>query len=528
MNIKTGGIFIKRGRFLKNMICLCQPKENKYTISYMKTTLYTDERLKAIECWQKLQFGMFIHFGLYSLAGGCWNGKPVKKGYCEQILSHGNIPQADYEALMSDFRIPHFNAELIAETAKKAGMRYLVITSKHHDGFCLFDTKTTDYNSVRSACKRDIVAELAAACKKNGLAFGVYFSLIDWHCPWALPISSHNSDRIPEKHHAYNLAQLTELMTNYGDICELWLDMGHPTRQQSQEMYDLVHGLQKNIMINGRIWNDKGDFATMADNEMPELPEGRYELNVPWQTPASIYKETWGYKSWQERTDAQGKIRNLTDSLRRVVSHGGNYLLNIGPDNEGNIVPFEKEVLEGIGRSLKDAPLPVRDFTASESDYEVRHLPLIKAEKDGSFILNTCTKLFRYTGEEYYDLRPIVTGKRWRLETPPENSERRSYILGWACDAPLKEDVKLCFEDDNQRLYFSLAKGKTSGIISTNYRLPEPAGAHDGSGSAGAHGGPGAQCAVLELSTVGNPLERPELPVADIRLTLNAADATAG
>lgn len=522
MNIKTGGIFIKRGRFLKNMICLCQPKANKYTISYMKTSLYTDERLKAIECWQNLQFGMFIHFGLYSLAGGCWNGKPVKKGYCEQILSHGNIPQADYEALVHEFRVPHFNAELIAETAKKAGMRYLVITSKHHDGFCLFDTKTTDYNSVRSACKRDIVAELAAACKKNGLAFGVYFSLIDWHCPWALPISSHNSDRIPEKHHAYNVAQLTELMTNYGEICELWLDMGHPTRQQSQEMYDLVHGLQKNIMINGRIWNDKGDFATMADNEMPELPEGRYELNVPWQTPASIYKETWGYKSWQERTDAQGKIRNLTESLRRVVSHGGNYLLNIGPDNEGNIVPFEKEVLEGIGRSLKDAPLPVRDFTASESDYEARHLPLIKAEKDSSFILNTCTKLFRYTGEEYYDLRPIVTGKRWLLETPAENGERRSYILGWACDAPLKEDVKLCFEDDNQRLYFSLAKGKTSGVISTNYRLPEPA-AHRGENS-----GAGADCAVLELSTVGNPLERPELPAADIRLTLNAADATAG
>lgn len=491
----------------------------------MKESLYSAERLNATERWQSLQFGMFIHFGLYSLAGGCWNGKPVKKGYCEQILSHGNIPQADYEALMSDFRIPHFDAQLIAETAKKAGMRYLVITSKHHDGFCLFDTKTTDYNSVRSACKRDIVAELAAACKKNGLAFGVYFSLIDWHCPWALPISSHNSDRIPEKHHAYNMAQLTELMTNYGEICELWLDMGHPTRQQSQEMYDLVHGLQKNIMINGRIWNDKGDFATMADNEMPELPEGRYELNVPWQTPASIYKETWGYKSWQERTDAQGKIRNLTDSLRRVVSHGGNYLLNIGPDNEGNIVPFEKEVLEGIGENLRKEPLERACPTAVPPQTAAVHPASLPQSVDTPSEMGSDTCLFRYTGEDYYSLRPIVTGKRRYV---PTNGERRSYILGWACDAPLKEDVKLCFEDDNQRLYFSLAKGKTSGIISTNYRLPEPAGAHDGSGSAGAHGGPGAQCAVLELSTVGNPLERPELPAADIRLTLNAVDATAG
>ena len=493
----------------------------------MKESLYSAERLNATERWQNLQFGMFIHFGLYSLAGGCWNGKPVKKGYCEQILSHGNIPQADYEALMSDFRIPHFDAELIAGTAKKAGMRYLVITSKHHDGFCLFDTKTTDYNSVRSACKRDIVAELAAACKKNGLAFGVYFSLIDWHCPWALPISSHNSDRIPEKHHAYNVAQLTELMTNYGDICELWLDMGHPTRQQSQEMYDLVHGLQKNIMINGRIWNDKGDFATMADNEMPELPEGRYELNVPWQTPASIYKETWGYKSWQERTDAQGKIRNLTDSLRRVVSHGGNYLLNIGPDNEGNIVPFEKEVLEGIGENLRKMPLKrVRPEdiylprpAAVPPQTAAVHPASLPQSADTPSEMGSDTCLFRYTGEDYYSLRPIVTGKRRYV---PTNGGHRSYILGWACDAPLKEDIKLCFEDDEKRLYFSLAKGKTSGVISSNYRLPEPDCTHDG------NGGVGAQCAVLELSTVGNPLERPELPVSDIRLTLNAVNATAG
>lgn len=493
----------------------------------MKESLYSAERLNATERWQNLQFGMFIHFGLYSLAGGCWNGKPVKKGYCEQILSHGNIPQADYEALMNDFLVPHFNAELIAETAKKAGMRYLVITSKHHDGFCLFDTKTTDYNSVRSACKRDIVAELAAACKKNGLAFGVYFSLIDWHCPWALPISSHNSDRIPEKHHAYNVAQLTELMTNYGEICELWLDMGHPTRQQSQEMYDLVHGFQKNIMINGRIWNDKGDFATMADNEMPELPEGRYELNVPWQTPASIYKETWGYKSWQERTDAQGKIRNLTDSLRRVVAHGGNYLLNIGPDNEGNIVPFEKEVLEGIGGNLRKEPLKrVRPEdiyfprpAAVPPQTAAVHPASLPQSADTPSEMGSDTCLFRYTGEDYYSLRPIVTGKRRYV---PTNGGHRSYILGWACDAPLKEDIKLCFEDDEKRLYFSLAKGKTSGVISSNYRLPEPDCTHDGSG------GVGAQCAVLELSTVGNPLERPELPVSDIRLTLNAVDATAG
>ncbi|MGI5173347.1 alpha-L-fucosidase [Treponema sp. OMZ 840] len=483
----------------------------------MKKNLYSAEQLHRIQNWQNLQFGMFIHFGLYSLAGGCWKGKPVKRGYCEQILSHGELPKADYEALMHEFRIPDFNAEDIARLAKAAGMRYIVLTSKHHDGFCLFNTKTTDYNSVNAACKRDIVAELAAACKKEGLAFGLYFSLIDWHCPDALPISAHNSDRIPPKHHEYNLAQLTELLTNYGAICELWLDMGHPTAEQSTEIKKLVHSLQKHIMINGRIWNDMGDFATMPDNELPELPLDEYELNVPWQTPASIYKETWGYKSWQERGSADEKTAELTESLRRVVSGGGNYLLNIGPDNTGRVIPFEKEVLEGIGRSLKESPLPVRDFTGSvfgpsaaggaqnssagESDSGARQSPLIKAEKDGSFILNKCTNLFRYTGEEYYGLRPIVTGKRWRLETPPENTDR-TRILGWKCVSPLKEDIKLCFEDDDTRIYFPLRKGKTRGIIHSEYRLPN------------------RPISVLELSTVGSPLERGALIPDSIVLTL--------
>lgn len=104
----------------------------------MKTSLYTENQLKAIQNWQNLQFGMFIHFGLYSLAGGCWKGKPVKRGYCEQILSHGELPQADYDALLHEFRIPDFNAQDIARLAKAAGMRYIVLTSKHHDGFCLF------------------------------------------------------------------------------------------------------------------------------------------------------------------------------------------------------------------------------------------------------------------------------------------------------------------------------------------------------------------------------------------------------
>ena len=455
----------------------------------MKSSWYSPQQEQTIKNWQKLQFGMFIHFGLYSLAGGCWNGIPVKKGYCEQILAHGNLPPADYEALMQQFEIRSFNAEAIAKLAKQTGMRYIVLTSKHHDGFCLFNTATTGYNSTRAACARDLVGEMSAACKKEGLAFGIYFSLIDWHCPWAAPMSSHNSDPIPPRHHAYNLAQLTELLTHYGDICELWLDMGHPTPAQSQEMYDRIHALQPQIMINGRIWNDRGDFVTMPDNELPELPFPDYALNIPWQTPASIYKETWGYKSWQVRGDAKEKTAELTESLRRVIARGGNYLLNIGPSETGAVIPFEQEVLRGIGDNLKKAPL---------------QLPPDEPHA-GKHSKPACTYLFRYTGEDYYSLRPIITGKQWTYahgnSTAPAD---RPLTVRWKTAHPLKETVKLCFEDNSRRVCFSLQKGTSSAVIATGYQFPHTANS----------------TVTVSLSTVGSPLERPELPFLDIELEI--------
>lgn len=471
----------------------------------MKSSWYTPQQEEAIRDWQSLQFGMFIHFGLYSLAGGCWDGQPVKKGYCEQILAHGDIPPADYEALMQQFTIKNFDAEVTVRLAKDAGMRYVVLTSKHHDGFCLFNTATTDYKSVKAACARDIVGEMAAACRKYGLAFGLYFSLIDWHCPWAAPMSSHNSDFIPPKHHAYNLAQLTELLTHYGDICELWLDMGHPTKAQSEEMYTLVHSLQKKIMVNGRIWNDRGDFATMPDNELPELPYPDYTLNIPWQTPASIYKETWGYKSWQIRGSAKEKVAELTESIRSVLLRGGNYLLNIGPDGTGAVLPFEAEVLCGIGANLKRQPLLCK---TNEPENILTEMPMHSGCTIGPFT-GCCTNLFRYTGEDYYSLRPIVTGKRWMFKMA-DKTERSEHIftLSWQTAHPLKEAVKLCFEDEKRRVCFSLKKGTCTGIIDSFYRLPQT-----------------EPYAALELSTVGSPLERPELPFTDIELVLKQLPA---
>ncbi|HQB90934.1 MAG TPA: alpha-L-fucosidase, partial [Sphaerochaeta sp.] len=295
---------------------------------------------QRINEWLHLEFGLFIHFGLYSLLGGVYKGEIIRRGYSEQILSHGYLSQADYERLPTRFTLPSFDARHIARTAKAAGMRYVVITTKHHDGFCLFDTATTDYKSTNSACKTDIVRQLSEACRAEGLAFGLYYSWIDWHFPEALPISSHNSDAIPPAHQRLTIAQLTELLTNYGPICELWMDMGAPTPEQSQEVKALTRRLQPQCMINGRIWNDEQDFLTMGDNQLPTVA-----LNCPWQTPASIYKETWGYRSWQERGDREEKVKELSQTARSVVAQGGNYLLNIGLMGDGAIEPFEEQVL---------------------------------------------------------------------------------------------------------------------------------------------------------------------------------------
>lgn len=437
---------------------------------------------EKVKNWKNLKYGMFIHFGLSSLCGGIWDGKKITKGYCEQILSHGNVPQADYEALMDKFETPNFNADEIAKLALDAGMSYIVLVTKHHDGFCLFDTKTTDYSSMNAACHKDFVAEISQACKKVGLKFGVYFSWIDWHYPYAEPISPHNSDIIPKKHMELNINQITELLTNYGEICELWLDMGHPTVEQSEQIRDLAHSLQPNIMVNGRIWNDCGDFLTMGDNEYPEV-----KLDMPWQTPATIYHETWGYRAWQVRDDLQGKIDTISSSLYSVINGGGNYLLNIGPMGDGSVVPFEADVLRGIGKIVKERGLerkPVVDNTN-----------VVKIDKET--ILSDGELKFRYTGSEYYTYHAIATSLEWSIDVEKEGV----YEISWIAPARLAHEDKLCIEYGDSEIYFTLKCNDLSAVITTKAKLP-------------------LGISKINIHTVGPKLSRPELKQQRIKLCI--------
>ncbi|HEY8934931.1 MAG TPA: alpha-L-fucosidase [Cyclobacteriaceae bacterium] len=315
----------------------------------LSLNLFSQPNETKVQQWKDLKYSMFIHYGIYSVLGGVWDGKPVTRGLSEQIQAHAGIYSDTYAAVAKQFNPLAWNADSIALLAKRSGMNSIVITSKHHDGFCMFHSAYTDFNVVDATpFKRDIVKELSDACKRHGLKFGLYFSLIDWHFPQASPISSHNSDYITPEHHEYNKKQVTELLTNYGSISELWFDMGSQSAEQSKELSNIVHTLQPDCLVSSRIGNDMGDFTVMGDNLEPD-----YSIGVPWQSPASFFDETWGYRSWQQRGREDDKVKEKLASLIRVVSRGGNYLLNIGPKGDGSTVDFEKNVLLKIGIWLK-------------------------------------------------------------------------------------------------------------------------------------------------------------------------------
>lgn len=230
------------------------------------------QKTSAIKQWQEMRFGLFIHFGAYADLAGVWQGKQIEK-LGEQIQRHADISQADYEQVVKGFNPVNFDADEIARLAKQAGMRYIVLTTKHHDGFAMFDSKHTDFDIVDfTAYKKDLLKELAQAAKRHGLKLGVYYSTPDWHFTGPHP-ERNSSDgkisvfgKVSKANEDFQVAQLEELMTNYGDIVEVFFDMGEPTLAQSKRFRAVVKKYQPNALINGRVMNNQGDFLTMPDN----------------------------------------------------------------------------------------------------------------------------------------------------------------------------------------------------------------------------------------------------------------------
>ena len=301
--------------------------------------------------------------GLYALPAGEWNGK-YYDGIGEWIMFKARIPIADYEKLATQFNPVKFDAEAWAQLAEDAGMKYLVITAKHHDGFAMFGSKADAFNIVDATpFKRDPMKELAAACAKRGIKFGFYYSQAqDWSAPGgAMWEGRHENDPIPDKPRwdprqegdfdAYlerkALPQVRELLTGYGPISLVWFDT--PLKVMSVEragrFEQLVRELQPQCLISGRLGGkSQSDYASEGDNKIPNL-----HREGAWETPATL-NDTWGFKKHDHNWK---KPEDLTFKLVDIVSKGGNYLLNIGPDGEGAVPQPSQDMLRAVGRWLK-------------------------------------------------------------------------------------------------------------------------------------------------------------------------------
>jgi alpha-L-fucosidase len=314
--------------------------------------------------WRDARFGMFVHWGLYAVPAGTYKGKRID-GIGEWIMNSAPIPIEEYEKFADAFNPIGFNADEWVRLAKNAGMKYIVITSKHHDGFCLWDSKVTEWDMMDATpFGRDILAELAAACKRHKIKLCFYHSIMDWHHPDAqAPFypnyndtnrSNPNFDRYVEQ---YMKPQLAELLANYGPLGVMWFDgewIKDWTEPKGKELYAWLRELQPDLIINNRVGKGRkgmeglsagddyaGDFGT-PEQQVPAtgLP------GVDWETCMTM-NDTWGYKAYDENwKSSEDLIRHLVD----IASKGGNFLLNVGPTPEGLIPAASVARLEAMGR----------------------------------------------------------------------------------------------------------------------------------------------------------------------------------
>ena len=287
-------------------------------------------RAERMRWWHQAKFGMFIHYGLYSVIG-----------HQEWVMESEGIPIPEYERLAQHFLPRPGIAREWARLARRAGQKYMVLTAKHHEGFCLWDSKQTDYSSARQAAKRDLVREFVEAARAEGLRVGLYFSLMDWHHPDGARCKDDPAARA--RFVAYAHAQIRELLTGYGKIDILWYDVNWPltpAEWRAEAMNRMVFDLQPDIIVNNRNGLD-GDFST---------PEHKITASERAWESCETMNLGWGY---QRADDEWKSVRRLVNDLTLCVQQGGNYLLNIGPEADGTVPAPSAATLHRIGAWLE-------------------------------------------------------------------------------------------------------------------------------------------------------------------------------
>jgi alpha-L-fucosidase len=406
--------------------------------------------------WREAKFGLFIHWGLFALTAGEYNGKKTDN-IAEWIMHDLHIPVEQYEKLAKDFNPGHFDADGIVRMARDAGMKYVVFTAKHHEGFAMFRSAASGYNAVDATpWGRDPAMELRKACDKYGLTLCFYYSQAqDWHHPDGI------EENVSDEHKDFRnyldekcIPQIRELLTNYGEIGLIWFDTPMSmTREQSEELRALVRQLQPNCLISGRIGNGLGDYMTTGDNFIPLLSyPGDFEV------PATL-NDTWGFNRYDHRWKSPEKLlRNLV----KVVSRGGNFLLNIGPDAEGRVPEESVKVLSILGDFLKKN---------GGSVYGARPVPTYPYDIDWGYFTSRPGKLYIHVFEDLPDVyllnmanKPkratlLADGRELELCERVTCEGDHSWRILWPGEKPREIDTVVCVEIEENEIAFEPIKG---------------------------------------------------------------------
>ncbi|MEE1239800.1 MAG: alpha-L-fucosidase [Acutalibacteraceae bacterium] len=321
------------------------------------------------------KFGMFIHWGIYAV-----------NELQEQELARYDVPNEEYEKLATVFNPVKYDPEEWVLMAKEAGMKYICFTTKHHDGFCMWDTKYTDYNIMNTPYGKDVLKMLADACQKHGMLLSLYYSNPDWHHPNSFnKNASHQwKNRVKktdnfEAYIEYIKNQITELLTNYGPIYTLFWDISPNVIDPS--VNELVRKLQTNIFINDRGF-DKGDFST-PERDYTNTDEGAYFTRMT-EACNALGEQSWGFR----RDDDLNSLRYLTTAIDKIMAMNGSYLLNVGPKADGTIDPEQRVLLKKVGDWYNRMEGSLEDTVPDTFDYKVQKNKCIVNKRNGKSYFN--------------------------------------------------------------------------------------------------------------------------------------------